>query len=89
MKAFIMHYGIYDGMVRTLSSVLTTSRLAFSRLVLSLTIAFMNCLPSPIKVGKPNGLHLKAKLEKKTLNFLALPSMEFPAAAFLVGNTRN
>jgi hypothetical protein len=49
----------------------------------------MNCLPLPIKVRKPNGLHLKAKLEKKTLNFLALASMEFPAAAFLVGNTRN
>jgi len=89
MKAFIMHYGIYDGMARILFSVLTTSRLTFQRPVLSLTIALMNCLSLPIRVGKPNGLQLKAKSKKKTLNFLAPALVEFLVAAFLAGNTGN
>jgi len=55
-------------------------------LIFPLTITFMNCLFSFIRVGKLNGLQLKAKLEKTSLNFLASTLVDVLVVVSSAGN---
>jgi len=62
---------ISDGMVKTLSSVFTTSRLASSGPILFPNIAFTSCLSLSIGVRKSNGLQPRAKSKKMSVKPLA------------------
>jgi len=60
-----------DGMVRILSSSLTTLRLAFLMPDLPPIIAFISCLSFLIKVGKLKGAQLRVRLAKTSLNLVS------------------